>query len=191
MCRIAGCRNPRDTTAGVIISFWRQPFIGSCASRTQHRAGVAQFLHKSLAQEGLEDTRTSLFTSAAHTSSSRASSRRAPRTADRAARPLAPHIAEEPGPRSDTESVWHGLLSGLRRRTVRNSSEYPGVGQRQAPLPEGVCRLMTPAEIQADVVTAPEAQKWPGRQTPKKINVVPGKIINIRSDTPSRLNTDL
>ena len=38
---------------------------------------------------------------------------------------------------------------------------------------------MTPAEIQADVVTAPEAQKWLEGKAPKKIIVVPGKIINI------------
>ena len=38
---------------------------------------------------------------------------------------------------------------------------------------------MPPAEIQADVVTAPEAQKWLEGKTPKKIIVVPGKIINI------------
>jgi len=38
---------------------------------------------------------------------------------------------------------------------------------------------MTPAEIQADVVAAPEAQKWIEGRTPKKVIVVPGKIINI------------
>ena len=38
---------------------------------------------------------------------------------------------------------------------------------------------MSPAEIQADVVLAPEAQKWIDGKTPKKVIVVPGKIINI------------
>ena len=37
----------------------------------------------------------------------------------------------------------------------------------------------TPAEIQAAIVTAPEAEKWIEGKTPKKIIVVPKKIINI------------
>ena len=40
---------------------------------------------------------------------------------------------------------------------------------------------MTPALIQADVVTQPEAQKWLEGKAPKKVIVVPGKIINIVS----------
>ena len=36
-----------------------------------------------------------------------------------------------------------------------------------------------PADIQADVVTLPEAQKWLDGKAPKKVIVVPGKIINI------------
>ena len=38
---------------------------------------------------------------------------------------------------------------------------------------------MAPSEIQADVVQAPEAQKWLDGKAPKKVIVVPGKIINI------------
>ena len=38
---------------------------------------------------------------------------------------------------------------------------------------------MTPAEIQADIVTTEGAQKWLEGKAPKKIIVVPGKIINI------------
>ena len=37
----------------------------------------------------------------------------------------------------------------------------------------------TGREIQADVVQAPEAQKWLDGKAPKKVIVVPGKIINI------------
>ena len=36
-----------------------------------------------------------------------------------------------------------------------------------------------PAEIQADVVATEEAQKWLDGKAPKKVIVVPGKIINI------------
>ena len=38
---------------------------------------------------------------------------------------------------------------------------------------------MTPAQIHADVVTQPEAQKCLVGKSPKKVFVVPGKIINI------------
>ena len=38
---------------------------------------------------------------------------------------------------------------------------------------------LTPAQMQTDVVTLPEAQKWLEGKTPKKVIVVPGKIINI------------
>jgi leucyl-tRNA synthetase len=37
----------------------------------------------------------------------------------------------------------------------------------------------TPAELQADVVTKEEVQRWLEGAAPKKIIVVPGKIINI------------
>ena len=38
---------------------------------------------------------------------------------------------------------------------------------------------MTPDQIKADVVTRPVAQKWLDGKAPKKVIVVPGKIINI------------
>ena len=38
---------------------------------------------------------------------------------------------------------------------------------------------MTAAELQADIVTKEEAQKWLEGAQPKKIIVVQGKIINI------------
>ena len=37
----------------------------------------------------------------------------------------------------------------------------------------------SPADIQKDIVTKEEAQKWLEGVAPKKIIVVPGKIINI------------
>ena len=38
---------------------------------------------------------------------------------------------------------------------------------------------LSPADIQADIVRTDEAQKWLEGKAPKKIIVVPGKIINI------------
>ena len=62
---------------------------------------------------------------------------------------------------------------------VRNSFEYPVSVNGKLRFRKEYAASMTPAEIQADVVTAPEAQKWLEGKTPKKIIVVPGKIINI------------
>ena len=62
---------------------------------------------------------------------------------------------------------------------MRNSVEYPVAFNGKLRFRKEYAASMTPAEIQADVVTAPEAQKWLEGKTPKKIIVVPGKIINI------------
>ena len=62
---------------------------------------------------------------------------------------------------------------------MRNSFEYPVSVNGKLRFRKEYAASMTPAEIQADVVTAPEAQKWLEGKTPKKIIVVPGKIINI------------
>ncbi len=95
--------------------------------------------------------------------------------------PFAPHICEE---------LWH-LLG--HEDTVC-AAEYPAFEAKHLELQSiiypvsinGKMRFKkeypataTPAEIQADVVTLPEAQKWTEGKTPKKVIVVPKKIINI------------
>ncbi len=95
--------------------------------------------------------------------------------------PFAPHMAEE---------LWHRLGHTQmvcdapyptcdERYVVESSFEYPvSVNgklrfRREYPLDAA------PADIEADVVQAPEARKWLEGRTPKKVIVVRGKIINI------------
>ena len=61
----------------------------------------------------------------------------------------------------------------------QNAFEYPVSINGKLRFRKEYAASMTPAEIQADVVAAPEAQKWIEGRTPKKVIVVPGKIINI------------
>ena len=95
--------------------------------------------------------------------------------------PFAPHIAEE---------LWEALgKSGSvcdaqypvydEKHLVQSSFEYPVSINGKLRFKKEYATSMTPAEIQADVVTAPEAQKWIEGKAPKKVIVVPGKIINI------------
>ena len=95
--------------------------------------------------------------------------------------PFAPHLAEE---------LWHRLgHDGTvcdapypvcdERYLAESAFEYPvSVNgklrfKREYPLDAAT------ADIEADVVRAPEAQKWLEGKTPKKVIVVKGKIINI------------
>ena len=57
--------------------------------------------------------------------------------------------------------------------------EYPVSVNGKLRFKKEYATSMTPAQIQADVVTQPEAQKWLEGKAPKKVIVVPGKIINI------------
>lgn len=95
--------------------------------------------------------------------------------------PFAPHIAEELwAALGHTESVCTASYPVCdETHLVRNSFEYPVSVNGKLRFRKEYAASMTPAEIQADVVTDPEAQKWLEGKTPKKIIVVPGKIINI------------
>ena len=95
--------------------------------------------------------------------------------------PFAPHIAEELwAALGHTESVCTASYPVCdETHLVRNSFEYPVSVNGKLRFRKEYAASMTPVEIQADVVTAPEAQKWLEGKTPKKIIVVPGKIINI------------
>ena len=95
--------------------------------------------------------------------------------------PFAPHLAEE---------LWEALghtppVCGAaypvceERYLVRSTFEYPVSVNGKLRFKKQYAVAMTPAEIQAAVVTEPEAQKWLDGKTPKKVIVVPGKIINI------------
>ena len=95
--------------------------------------------------------------------------------------PFAPHITEE---------LWHAL----GHEDTICAATYPVFEEKYLTLQaimypvsiNGKMRFkkeyptaMTPAEIQAEIVKAEEAQKYLEGKTPKKIIVVPGKIINI------------
>lgn len=95
--------------------------------------------------------------------------------------PFAPHIAEELwAALGHTESVCTAAYPVFdEKHLVLDAFEYPVSVNGKLRFKKEYAMSMTPAEIQADVVTAPEAQKWLDGKAPKKIIVVPGKIINI------------
>ncbi|MEG2060678.1 MAG: class I tRNA ligase family protein, partial [Alistipes sp.] len=95
--------------------------------------------------------------------------------------PFAPHIAEE---------LWHTLGHTTsvcdaayplcdEGHLVQAAFEYPVSVNGRLRFKKEYPTAMTPAQIQADIVTTPEAQKWLEGAAPKKIIVVPSKIINI------------
>lgn len=93
----------------------------------------------------------------------------------------APHIAEELWSLlGNTGSVTKATFPEYNEQyTVENSFDYPvsfnGKMRFKLTLP-----LDTPAaEIEQAVVSAPEAAKWLEGKTPKKVIVVPGKIVNV------------
>ena len=95
--------------------------------------------------------------------------------------PFAPHI---------TEQLW-SMLGGEQtifnaaypvcneKFLVESSFEYPIMINGKLRCKQVYPLNATPAELQADVVTKEEVQRWLEGATPKKIIVVPGKIINI------------
>ena len=95
--------------------------------------------------------------------------------------PFAPHISEE---------LWHVLghedtvcaasYPEFEAKYLElQSILYPVSINGKMRFKKEYAAAATPQEIQADIVTTPEAQKWIEGKTPKKIIVVPKKIINI------------
>lgn len=95
--------------------------------------------------------------------------------------PFAPHIAEE---------FWHQLgkegsvvdsewpeydESNLREDSVR----YPVSFNGKTRFMLEVAADASKAEVEAAALASPEAEKWLGGKTPKRVIVVPGKIVNI------------
>ena len=95
--------------------------------------------------------------------------------------PFAPHIAEELWTQAGhTTSVCDATYPVCEEKyLVQSAFEYPVSVNGKLRFKKEYATTMTPAEIQAAVVTAPEAQKWLDGKAPKKVIVVPGKIINI------------
>ena len=95
--------------------------------------------------------------------------------------PFAPHMSEE---------LWHALgeESSVVMATwpecneaylVEDSVKYPVSFNGKTRFILEFPTTATPAEIQEAVLKAEEAQKWLEGKTPKKVIVVPGRIINI------------
>ena len=95
--------------------------------------------------------------------------------------PFAPHIAEELWAQlGHTTSVCEATYPVFEEKFLQQSSfAYPVSINGKLRFKKEYALTMTPAEIQAQVVTEPEAQKWLEGNAPKKVIVVPGKIINI------------
>ena len=95
--------------------------------------------------------------------------------------PFAPHLAEELWEAlGHTTTVCDATYPVCEEKyLVRSTFEYPVSVNGKLRFKKEYAVAMTPAEIQAAVVAEPEAQKWLDGKTPKKVIVVPGKIINI------------
>ncbi len=95
--------------------------------------------------------------------------------------PFAPHIAEELWHRlGHTTTVCDAPYPACDEKYLAESSfEYPVSVNGKLRFKKEYPLAAAPAEVQAAVVAEPEAQKWLDGRTPKKVIVVPGKIINI------------
>ena len=95
--------------------------------------------------------------------------------------PFAPHIAEELWHRlGHTTTVCDAPYPACDEKYLAESSfEYPVSVNGKLRFKKEYPLAAAPAEVQAAVVAEPEAQKWLDGKTPKKVIVVPGKIINI------------
>jgi len=95
--------------------------------------------------------------------------------------PFAPHIAEElwsmlGHSESVTKAAWPVFEE---KYLVEDSFEYPVSFNGKMRFKKAYAMDMSKDDIAADIVNTPEAQKWIEDKTPKKIIVVPKKIINI------------
>ena len=95
--------------------------------------------------------------------------------------PFAPHI---------TEQLWSmlGHTTSIcdahyplceEKYLIESAFEYPVMINGKLRFKQEYPLTLSPADIQADIVTKEEVQKWLEGAAPKKIIVVPGKIINI------------
>jgi leucyl-tRNA synthetase len=95
--------------------------------------------------------------------------------------PFAPHIAEELWEAmGHAETIFDAAYPEYDEKYLAESSfEYPVMINGKLRFKQTYELAMKPAEIQAAIVETEGAQKWLEGKAPKKIIVVPGKIINI------------
>ncbi|MBR6662597.1 MAG: class I tRNA ligase family protein, partial [Alistipes sp.] len=95
--------------------------------------------------------------------------------------PFAPHIAEELWEAmGHSETIFDAAYPTHEEKYLEESAfEYPVMVNGKLRFKQTYALAMKPAEIQAAIVETEGAQKWLEGKAPKKIIVVPGKIINI------------
>ncbi|WP_295936324.1 class I tRNA ligase family protein, partial [uncultured Alistipes sp.] len=95
--------------------------------------------------------------------------------------PFAPHITEELWEAlGHADSIYRAAYPVFDEKyLVQSAFEYPVSVNGKLRFKKEYPMSASPADIQADIVTVPDAQKWLEGKAPKKIIVVPGKIINI------------
>ncbi len=95
--------------------------------------------------------------------------------------PFAPHIAEELWEAmGHAETIFDAAYPTFDGQyLVESVFEYPVMVNGKLRFKQTYALDMKPNEIQAAIVTTEGAQKWLEGKAPKKIIVVPGKIINI------------
>ncbi len=95
--------------------------------------------------------------------------------------PFAPHITEQLWSMlGHTETIFNASYPVCEEKyLVESSFEYPIMINGKLRHKQVYPLNATVAELQADIVTKEEVQRWLEGATPKKIIVVPGKIINI------------
>ncbi len=95
--------------------------------------------------------------------------------------PFAPHIAEELWALAGHEGSVFDAEYPVANESylVESSFEYPVMMNGKLRFKQEYDLSISPKDIQADILTKEAAQKWLDGAAPKKIIVVPGKIINI------------
>jgi len=95
--------------------------------------------------------------------------------------PFAPHIAEELWKRlGNTESVTYALYPVHKDKYLQeDSKEYPVSFNGKVRFKRAFATTMTPAEIEQAILADPQTAEQLQGNTPKKVIVVPNRIINV------------
>jgi leucyl-tRNA synthetase len=95
--------------------------------------------------------------------------------------PFAPHIAEELWRRMghETSITLEPYPLYDERHVVEDDFEYPVSVNGKTRFKITLPKTMTPAEVEQSVLKATEMEKWLNGNPPKKVIVVPGRIVNV------------
>ena len=95
--------------------------------------------------------------------------------------PYAPHMAEELWERlGHKTSVFDARFPEVdEKHLVEDSFEYPVSFNGKVRFKKGLSLSLSPKEIEAAVLSDPACEKYLGGKAPRKVIVVPGKIVNV------------